>query len=174
MKKLTTIIFFCTVSLFAQTPDFSKEVQEAMKNFSPFSGKWEGKSWSLMQNGEKHTSNVSENMQWKLDNSIIEIEGVGKTDEGKVVHHALALLYYDVTQKKYKMQSHLASGLTTEATFAVVEPNHKYEWWFEDGRGGTIKYKISIENNTWKEEGEYSREGMQPMKFFEMNLMKSE
>ena len=174
MKNITTFILFCTVSVFAQSPDFSKDVQEAMKKFASFSGKWEGKSWSLMQNGEKHSSNVSENMQWKLDNSLIQIEGTGKTDEGKVVHHALAFLYFDVSQKKYKMQSHLVSGLTTEATFDVIEPNHKYEWWFEDGRGGTIKYKITIENNTWKEEGEYSRQGIQPAKFFEMNLTKIE
>jgi hypothetical protein len=127
-----------------------------------------------MQNGEKHFSNVKENLQWKLNNTVLEIEGVGKTDEGVVVHNALGVLYYDPTVKKVKMHSHLQSGLSTVANFEVIEPNQKYEWWFEDGRGGTIKYKISIDSGNWKEEGEYSRAGMQPSKFFEMNLKKVE
>ncbi len=174
MKKLSIIILliFAVSKSFAQMPDFSKEAAEAMTKLSVMNGKWEGKGWSMMPNGEKHSSNVFENMQWKLDNTVLQIEGVGKTDEGQVVHNALGIIYYDPMQKKYKMHSHLSSGLSTQASFEVIEPNRKFEWLFEDGRGGTVKYVITIDAANWKEEGEYSRPGMPASKFFEMNLKK--
>ncbi len=176
MKRVFVIVLFIVFSnsLFAQMPDFTKDTKTAMAKFGIMIGKWEGKSWTIGDNGLKKYSNVTETIQWKLNNSTILIEGLGKNEAGKEVHNALGVVFYDPMQKKYRIHSHLESGLSTFATFEVVEPNKKFEWWFEDGRGGTVKYKIVIDGNKWKEEGEYVKGGVTIMKFFEMNLTKIE
>lgn len=176
MKNFKLILPLILVSLtnaFAQMPDFSKQVHEAMSKISVMEGKWEGKSW-IERNGEKKNSSVTENIQWKLDKTLLLIEGTGKNDEGIVVHNALGLLSYNFMNKNYSMNSFLSNGLSTNASFEVIEPNKKFKWWFDDNRGGTIRYTITINENNWKEEGEYSRDNENWNKFFEMNLVKTE
>ena len=167
-------LLFSVSSLFGQMPDYSKEVKEAMKQVSVIPGKWEGQGWVIDQKGEKSFSNITENLQWKLDSTIILLEGIGKKDDGSVVHNALGVLSFNPFKKKFEMTSYLSSGLATNATWEVIKPNEKFKWWFEDGRGGTIRYNITTDGSHWKEEGEYSRDGKQWNKFFEMNLVKVE
>ena len=70
------------------------------------------------------------------------------------------------------MKSFLSNGLSTDADFEVIEANKSFKWWFKDKRGGTIKYSLNFEEDTWEEIGEYSRDQENWMKFFEMNLKK--
>ncbi len=100
------------------------------------------------------------------------MEGFGQNDSGKTTHDALGLLSYNPIKYKFIMTAHLASGLSTDANFEALEPNKKLKWWFDDGRGGTIKYFITNDGTNWKEEGEYYRDGNNWNKFFEMNLKK--
>ena len=174
LKKINLILILVITAcqLFAQMPDFKKPVQEAMKNLSVIPGIWEGKGWQMDMNGEKKYSNVTEKLQWKLDSTVILLEGLGKKDDGTVVHNALAILTYDAANKKYTMNSYLSSGMSTSANFEVIKPNESFKWWFEDGRGGTIRYTITTDGKKWKEVGEYSRDGNQWFNFFEMNLTK--
>ncbi len=171
MKKIFLFfIIISSVQIFAQMPDFKKTVQDSMQQVSIMIGKWEGKGWQMNQKGEKSNSNVDENIQWKLDSTLILMEGIGKSDNGNIAHNALGLLSFDPFNKKFEFNSHLANGLETTASFEVIKPNEKFKWWFNDNRGGTIRYSISINSNKWNEEGEYSQDGTQWNKFFEMNL----
>lgn len=155
-------------------PDFSAEVKTEMQKVEVMAGKWEGKGWRQNPNGEKSYSMVSENLHWKLDGTVLIMEGIGKTEEGATVHNAFGVLSYNHFQKKYSMTSHLSNGLSTDANFEVIEPNKIFKWWFEDGRGGTIRYTINNDGKNWNEEGEYSRDGNNWNKFFEMNLVRVE
>ena len=175
MKKLIVILFLVfTYNLFAQMPDFSVEVKTEMQKVEVMAGKWEGKGWRQNPNGEKSFSNVSENLYWKLDGTILVMEGVGKTAEGNVVHNAFGVLSYNPFQKKYRMSSQLSNGMSTDANFEVIESNKSFKWWFEAGRGGTIRYTINMDGKNWSEIGDYSRDGNNWSKFFEMNLNKVE
>lgn len=176
MKKSITINFllFCSISLFAQMPDFSKEVQTAMSNVSVMAGKWEGDGWRLAPNGEKNSSHTIENINWKLDNTLLVMEGFGQKEDGKVVHNAFGVLSYNPNTDRYSLKTFLSSGLSTEAGFDVIEPNKLFRWWFEDNRGGTFQYTITNDGSTWNEVGEYSADKKQWRKFFEMNLKKVE
>ena len=158
---------------YGQMIDSQLEVHKAMKNVSVINGRWQGRGWSLMGGGEKSYTNVTENFQWKLDSTIVMLEGLGKKDDGTVVHNALAILSYDIFKKKFSLNSYVARGLSTNANFEVLEPNKKFRWWFDDGHGGTIRYNITIEKKQWKEEGEHSSDGKTWNKFFEMNLKKA-
>jgi hypothetical protein len=174
MKKLLLLfIIIFTYQIFAQMPDFKRPVQDSMQQASAMIGKWEGKGWQMNQSGEKKNSNVSENIQWELDSTLILFEGEGKKDDGTIAHNALGLLSFNPFNKKYEFNSHLASGLETMANFEVIIPNSNFKWWFNDNRGGTIRYTITIDGNKWKEEGEYSQDGTKWNKFFEMNLKRT-
>ena len=155
----------------AQAPDMREPVQQAMSQLSVMNGVWVGEGTMMMPGGAKETSTVTETFTWKLDDTVLTVEGVGKAD-GEVVHHAFGVFSYDPMKREYKMASHLATGMSTLANFEVVEPNREFRWWFDDGRGGTIRYKIEIVDGVWNEKGAYSPDGETWMPFFEMNLRK--
>lgn len=174
MKKLCVLYIFLSINLFAQLPDFSKEVQAAMSNVSVMAGKWEGDGWRSSPKGEKSFSHTVENIEWKLDKTLLVLEGLGKKEGGQIVHNAYGVLSFNPNTDKYSLKTFLSSGLSTDANFEVVEPNKIFRWWFEDNRGGTIQYTITNDGSTWNEIGEYSMDKKQWKKFFEMNLKKVE
>lgn len=171
-KTLLFVLISTLVS--AQMPDFSKEVQSAMAQLSVMEGKWKGTGWRLNPDGSKSTSNIEENLVYKLDKTVFLVEGIGTLDNGTVVHHALGFITFNPMTKTYTMKSFLINGLSMEANFEIVESNRSFIWWFKDQRGGTIRYKVKFENNTWNEEGEYSRDGQTWFKTLEMSLAKVE
>ncbi|MFZ0390491.1 MAG: hypothetical protein WAN36_08520, partial [Calditrichia bacterium] len=68
--------------------------------------------------------------------------------------------------------SYLSNGLSADAYFKVIEPNKKFEWGFDNSRGGKTRYTATSNGSSWKEEGEYSADGKNWSKFFEMSLTK--
>lgn len=175
MKNIVfTVLIFILIkgNTFAQMPDYSKEIKSAMDDISIMEGKWEGKGWRTNRDGTKSASNVFENLYFKLDKTLLVLEGLGKNDEGEVVHNAYATISYNNFTKKYALKSFLSNGLSTDASFEVIEKNKKFKWWFKEPRGGTIRYSIRFENGTWIEEGEYSKDEKTWNKFFEMKLEK--
>ena len=169
---ITLALLLLISSATAQRGNNSEEVKNAMSKLTVLNGIWQGSGWMMSAKREKNNSQMTETLTWKLDNTILLIEGVGKDDSGNVVHNALATVFYDTKEKTYRMHSHLSDGNWTDATFEVIEDNKKFKWTIET-RGASIMYTITIENGTWTEEGSYSRAGMdEPMKFFEMTLVK--
>ena len=171
-KVYLIMILLPVLCSYAQRPDFSGAVKQAMADVSVMVGEWSGEGWHLEPDGNKSISKVDENLVWKLDKTVILVEGIGRDADGKVVHNALGVISYDPFAKKYNMRSFLSSGLSTDAAFEVVKPNKEFRWWFKDKRGGTIRYSITLENGVWTEIGEYSKDGDNWGKFFEMNLKK--
>jgi len=166
------ILFIFSVAK-AQMPDVKQPVLDAMKDVKVLVGEWEGRGYNLDPSGEKLWSIVREEIEFKLDGTILQIEGVGKNDEGKVVHDAMGILYYDGFQHAYKMDSHLASGLYANASFEVLKSNEHFQWSF-DTPMGKIRYTIEITDSgtKWHEAGEFSQDGSNWVKIFEMNLQK--
>ncbi len=177
MKSYINQLLFALLlitNISAQMPDFSKEVQSAMSKISVMEGKWKGEGWRMNPDGSKDNSNVLEIIQFRLEKSVLLVEGLGTNDAGKIVHNALGIISFNPMTKQYSMKSFLSNGLSTEATFEVIESNKSFHWWFKDARGGTIKYKITIMDNNWNEVGEYSFDGVNWRKILEMNIKKVE
>ncbi len=152
--------------------------KEKLKVFESWVGHWQGEGSMQMGPGPAKKSTVDERLEFKLDGTIMLIEGIGKsvdaqTNESKVVHHAMAILSFDQNSNQYKFNSYLKDGRSTQAWLNIIEEN-KYEWGF-DVPNGKIKYTIIIDTTkkTWNEVGEFSNDnGSTWMKFFEMNLKK--
>jgi hypothetical protein len=90
------------------------------------------------------------------------------------VHHAFGVLSFDQATNQYKFKTYLKDGRGTDAWFNVTGES-TYQWGFDSPRG-KMRYSIIIDplKKTWVETGEFSAEGTNWMKFFEMNLRKVE
>lgn len=174
---LTAAAGLMTDKLLAQHEAGNKQ---KMQVFTGWTGRWQGEGWMQMGPGEPKKSTVDEKIESKLDGMILLIEGIGKsedpsTKEQTVVHHAVAILSYDQGTNQYKFRSYLKDGRSTEAWFNVTAEN-KYQWGFDIPGRGKTRYSIIIDpaQKTWNETGEYSADGNNWSKFFEMNLKKVE
>lgn len=176
MKKYLPILLMLifTIPALAQRPNVKPKVVSAMERISVMAGTWEGNSWRMSPTGERETSNVHEEIAFKLDGTLLHIEGIGKDETGAVVHNALGIISFNPFTEKYVFNAYLSDGLSTVANFEVLKDNEAFKWWFSDNRGGTIRYSIDFADGQWKETGEYSADGENWRQFFEMTLSKIE
>jgi hypothetical protein len=142
-----------------------------MEIFKPWAGQWKGEGWIQQGPGEAKTTTVEEFLEFKLDGMILVIEGVGM-HAGNKTHHAYAILSYDKLTNGYRFRTYLADGKSADAWLTVLAEN-EYRWGF-DVPSGKIQYTIKLDFNkkTWTETGEFSADGSQWFKFFQMNLQK--
>ncbi len=163
---------FCFFSLLIFPSNAQKNqdntVQKAeMSKISFVEGEWKGSGWIMRQDRKKHYFEQSEEVVLTLDGTAIFIEGVGK-QEFDTVHHALAIINYDLEKQQYNFRSYLKDGKSGDSKLELLEG--KLYWYPTD----FIRYIISInENNEWLEIGEINKMDNW-YKFFEMKLTKYE
>lgn len=168
MKTTLILILIATFSIKLRGQSTNTNI-EKMKLFKVWEGTWEGEGSMQMGPGESKKTKVQERIEYKLDGTILMVEGVGKVGEKKI-HHALGILSYNENKNEYEFNTYLNDGKNSNAWFSVIDTN-KYQWGF-DVPTGKIRYSIRIDTskNTWNEIGEFSKDGTQWWKYFEMNL----
>src|SRR5690606_23755045 len=129
MKKLITpLLAACLlgfVSANAQAPDFSAQCKERLQKLEALAGKWKGSGTVTMGPGRTETFNQTEDVQFRLDGTILQIEGVGKRGDD-VVFNALAVINYDVMKGDYARKSYLRGGRSAETWCKDDEYNALY------------------------------------------------
>lgn len=156
----------------AQAPPNASVNREAMTKLAGLVGTWEGEASITMGPGGPRKVHQKEVVRSKLDGTVLYIEGTG-TESGadgqpKVVFQALAVAAYDAQAKGYKFHAFRDTGSSTVADAEVTADGMK--WGFEDGRGGKIRYTITLKGDTWNEVGDYIAPGQPPRRFFEMTV----
>ncbi len=167
------IIAELAFSAFTMAQPVNLEAVASLSKVGVMIGEWEGNSWILTPQGTREEAAVHEKLQWKLDRTLILIEGEGRNKEGLTVHNALGLLTFDVRGKQYSMRSYLSDGRMTDAVFEILgEDNFRWSYSFMQGeRSMWIRYTLKFADKShWNEVGEYSGNGTDWTKFFEMNL----
>ena len=161
MKKLWVILFL-TVPVFAA---------DEMRKLDWWVGEWSGSASIRMGPGEPQQVQQSEKVQSKLGGRVLLVEGLGKEGD-KVVHQALGVVSFNEQTKKYEFDAWTARDGHVKAWFEAGE-NGAASWGFDTPQGAKIRYTIDrTEKGEWHEIGEFSRDGKQWMKFFEMTLTK--
>lgn len=180
--KSISILTICITLLSHRAIGQSHEtlIKEKINVFSAWIGRWQGESSMQMGPGEPKKSNVEEKIESKLDGTILLVEGVGKslnpsTEQETIVHHAFAVLSYNVGTGQYKFSSYLKDGRSTDA-WLITTGENKFQWGFDIPGRGKVRYSATLEpgKKTWNEVGEFSSGGNNWVKFFEMNLTKVE
>ncbi len=147
--------------------DLNEAAQKKLAELSFLEGKWKGSGWMMGQDQRRSTFESEENVQFKLGGTVMEIEGIG-TSEGKVVHHALAVISAAEGDGKFDFTSFLQSG--EKGTYKAEMKEGKFCWYPVE----QVRYVIGInDKGQWFEIGEYNA-GTQWYKFFEMTLDKVE
>jgi len=158
----TLLSLFTLTGVTAQTDTLA---QSKISELSFIAGNWKGSGWMMGRDGEKHTFQQTEKVQFKLDNTVLFIEGVGKSD-GMIIHNAMAIVSYTKADDNYTFQSYLQNGRKGEFKAEMVDG--KFYWY----PGENIRYVISLnDEGRWYEVGEMNREGTW-FQFFEMTLDK--
>ncbi len=166
MKNLIfalSLMGILVIPAFAQINETDLTAKKEIKNLGFMVGDWEGSGWMLGKDGQKHNFDQTEKVQFKLDSTIILVEGMGKSG-GKVIHDALAIIKFNKDEKSYSFNSQLANG--RGGTFKGELNDEKFYWYPNEN----MRYIISInEKGQWFEIGEMNRNGNW-FQFFEMSL----
>lgn len=153
-----------------------ESLKQELQKLSYMTGKWKGEASMRQPNGTLLKVNQEEEIQFKLDGTILVIEGTGRNPEdGKVLFNALAIVSFDQQKKEFKMKSHVMNGNQTDAYFKIQEENH-FEWGFDLPNNSKVRYNIKLnpDAKSWIEKGEYSPDGNMWYPYIEMNLTKLE
>lgn len=168
-----------TAPLHGQAPNPAPN-KEAMQKLAGWVGRWQGEGTMQMGPGGPKKSVVDERIELKLDGTILVVEGIGKATDAttkleSVVHHAFGIISFDASSKNYRFKSYTKEGRSADSYFNIISDN-KYEWGFDIPTGGKTRYTIVLDpaKKSWNEVGEFSRDGTNWLKFFEMNLLKIE
>ncbi len=179
MKNILLALFCLALSVAVQAqtekpkenmPNAQTESKLAeMKKLDSLVGQWNGIGWILREQGKENFAGT-ETVQRKVGGLALLVEGNFKDKDGAIVHETLAVLSPNLKTKNYDFRTYLASGTSGEHEFKMTEQGWRWGFTFP---AGAIRYDIRIENETWIETGEMSRDGGKTwMKFFEMNLKK--
>lgn len=150
---------------------------DEMRKLDWWLGEWSGPASIQMGPGKPQQVLQSERVQSKLGGRVIVVEGLGKRmmedgSAGEVVHDALAVISYDEKAKQYVFDAWTARDGHVRAWLEAGE-KQTAKWGFETPQGAKIRYSIQLtEAGEWSEIGEFSRDGTQWLKFFEMTLKK--
>ena len=178
MRPLVIILLLILFSIsFVQSQPQKNNSQEKMKSLNFLAGEWQGEGWISFGPNQTHQFNETEKIQYKLDGSILMIEGKGidknsSPELQKIIYNAFAIINYDNQSNKYLIRAYKSNGQFVDADVEVGE--NSLVWGFEISQG-KVKYIIKInEKGQWYEVGEFSRDGESWFKNFEMTLTKKE
>lgn len=175
LLSITLLFAMHVQKSFAQAPNAAETIKQEMKKIAYLEGQWKGEA--VMKRGNTPPVKVlqEENVQFKLNGTILLVEGVGRSIESQntIAFNALGIISYNPYTKQFAMKSHTMEGNQTEAYFKVLEENH-FEWGFETPQKAKIKYDIVLNptSKTWTEKGEYSQDGTTWYPFITLTLNK--
>ena len=132
-------------------------------------GRWRGSGSIALGAGPRHTFTQTEEVVPKLDGVALTIEGLGRGEDGAVVHHAFAVLFHDAAAGGYRIRAFTREGRTVE-TEATVD-GASVAWGFDLG-AQRVAYRIEVgADHRWVETGRMSRDGGATwLDFFAMEL----
>ncbi len=174
MKKILfssfALLLYCMNGHAQASLQPSPELLSAIGKFEPLIGYWKGEGWVQM-GSTRHVFQQSETVSLKANNTVVQIDGLGKDESGNAVHQAFAVISFDYDKSAYQMLAVRADGRVIYPQISVNESG-VIEWGFKVGNGGQVKFNIEIKDNTWRETGKFSSDGTNWMPFLEMNLKK--
>lgn len=152
MKSFTLILLsafiFVSSIAYAQKYETDKVDQQAISKLKFIVGEWSGTGWMMDRDGQKHSFDQTEKVAFKLDNTALLIEGLGKSD-GNIIHQAMAVVRYNKEEKNFDFYSNLSNG--HGGAFKAELIGDKFQWYPIEN----IRYTISLNNQgQWYEIGE--------------------
>ena len=180
MKKRVYLILFTGLGLIFNlglaAQDYTEQVSAQMHLFSWMEGQWQGEAWYLGPDRTRSVITQHEDIRSRLDGAIITMEGTGtrtnkETQETETVFRAFGILTWDLEASRYVLRAY-RGGYFIDSEM-VPNEDGSYNWFIDIASGKTRYTLRHLEDGTWNEKGEFSRDNGQTwMQTFEMNLKK--
>ena len=79
--NLMFILLFLNLHVLSFGQEFKTDslAQVEITRLQFMTGCWIGTGWMMGRDGQKHSFNLSENIQFKVDSTLLLIEGIGKS-----------------------------------------------------------------------------------------------
>ncbi len=159
----------------AAPPKVAASSSPEMDALAFLSGTWKGEGWFEPTPGARRPFAITERVQQKLDGQVLQIEGTGTARlpgaaRDTTVHATLALVSYDASTGRYRLETHRAGDRArlAEGSFA----DGSLVWGFRDPQSPVqVRFTIRLTSEgRWLERGETSRDGATWQAFLEMTL----
>ena len=162
-------LIFC-VALLAQqphTPDLDAQ-RAAMKKLEFLVGKWAGEARMLRGSGDPVVMTQTEEVRYKLDGLVLEIEGVGHNKaDGKPALQALGIVSYDDESGTYHMRA-FNDGRFLETEVKLIDKG--FTWGFALGQYRTSSVMRIDDKGDWTEQHEITIGNQAPRKYMELSV----
>jgi hypothetical protein len=143
---------------------------EKMRFFDKAVGEWEGNAIALTPEG-KITLNQHEKVEFKLNGTILTVEGTGRNELGEITFNAFGILFFDTKENAFKIKAFRDNGQVTLADIEILAPGH-FIWSFSPNPSTHIRYSTKFNDTEWHETGEYSGDNKNWIPIFSMSLTK--
>ncbi len=142
----------------------------AMAKLGFLAGKWSGEARLFRGSGEPLELVQTEDAQYKLDELILMIEGIGRSkSDGKVALQAFAIISYDDEAASYRMRAY-NNGRYLETDLKLAENGKGIAWGFVSGEFKTSSVLRINERGEWTELGDLTIGSQPPRKFWELTV----
>lgn len=123
--------------------------KEAMRRLSFLAGKWTGQAIVQTGPGASLTLQQTEEVEYRLDGSILLIEGTGRDPgSGKVMFNAVAIVSYDESKQQYFIRAY-SDGRKVDTEFQVESKG--FAWGFPTG-SATVRHVMQVNaKGEWEE-----------------------
>ncbi len=173
MRRTLLALILTPMSLNAQQPgmpDGSRE-RAAMAPLAKLVGRWEGDGSAMIGPGQMHAARQNEVVELGAGGTVLIVRGTGRLKEdNRVVHDAVATIWFDAATNKLRMRAHRMEGIAVEPELELK--GDTLVWGFAVN-GGRVRYTTVFSDTDWHEVGHFIREGMAPMLMMEMRLKKT-
>jgi hypothetical protein len=142
--------------------------KEAMKKLSFLVGTWKGPATANLPGGPIQVTQTEE-VQYKLDGTVLLVEGTGRLTDGTVRFNALATISYDGGAKQYRIRAHTDGHYLDTELKATAKG---FEWSRPAGPGKVVFKMVLNEKGQWHETGEFTMPGQPPQKAIELLVTK--
>jgi hypothetical protein len=140
---------------------------EAMQKLSFLAGRWSGPITVFHGPGTPVHLTQTENIEYKLDGTVLLIEGKSTDADGKVAFSALATISYDDGSHTYRMRAY-HDGRYVDAELAALE--NGFSWGFASGPAQVMNTMHLTPKGEWSEVTEVTVGNNPPQHGVEMLL----
>ncbi len=146
--------------------------QDPMSPLQDLVGSWQGSGWIRTQGGEVVQLRSQEVVEARLEGEALLVEGLHHDRAtGEIVHHALGLLSWDMSEEAFRFQTRVAGR--SPGNFKGWMDGSTFVWGGPVGPG-EVRYRITVEDDRWQEVGLFSNDGESWDEFFEMSLERTD
>ena len=147
---LFTLTFLGSSAHSQHRPDTAVH-RTAMEKLNFLAGKWRGEAVVTSAEGKSITLVQTEDVRYRLDGLILQIEGVGTDSSGQVVFNAFAIVSYDQSTGGYRIRA-WNSGNFVETELHVDDKG--FRWGFQHHALGVTNRMTVDSKGRWSETSE--------------------